>query len=168
MARRPFLTPQQKRERSYLSRHPGADNPRSPNYDPHWKQRARGHRLREHVTRAERAIAAGRVTSAQQQSIRRFADKQAKRLEGEGLDRDDVYQALKDLADRHGYAAFEQSREMVNRLSRRRRVRVERWKRRDLRIVQFEGEMAARGANRAAMHALAERFGIDWRLLFYH
>jgi hypothetical protein len=174
-AANPFLSPQERRERSWLSRHPGANRPGSPNYDPNWKQRARGHKVEiregvkvsEHVTRRERAEHAGRVTEQQSAAIRRFADKQAKRQDI-GLDRDEVYRDLKQLADVHGFAAFERVRDATKRLSRRRRVRVERWKRRDLKVVQFEGEIRARGAARAEMEAIAAAYGIDWRLLYYH
>ena len=45
------------------------------------RQAARGHKAREHVARAQRSKQAGKLTSADRQLVKRFATRQAYRME---------------------------------------------------------------------------------------
>lgn len=168
MARRPGrsrarpreLSPYERRIARYIAAHPGAT-----------RQEARGHKAiagkAEHIVRRERAIAAERLLSSQQQQIRRWADKQSVRLKGE-LDRDEVYAELKRLADERGFGAFEAWKAKVQALHTRRRVRVERWKRREDKVIEISAVLDRRSQTQAEMEAFADLYDLDWRLLYYH
>lgn len=112
------------RVRGWLERHPGANNPRSKNYDPNWHQRARGHKPAEHVTRAERSVAAGQATSRDRQYISRLTAKQAKR---NGRDAGEVRANFNRVREQHGMAAIEGINKSVNTHHRLKRERVREW-----------------------------------------
>lgn len=64
------------------------------------RQQSRGHRPREHVTRAQNAQAEGRLTSAQKQRIARFAKTQSKR---ENSDYTNMREAMLSFAEQDGF-----------------------------------------------------------------
>lgn len=112
------------RVRGWLDRHPGANNPRSKNYDPHWHQKARGHKPREHVTRAERSVATGGTTSRERQYVSRFIAKQVRR---NGRTPEEMRANLERVRAQHGMVAIERINQSVNTHHRIKRERVREW-----------------------------------------
>lgn len=159
---------QDKRVAGWLQRHPGASDPASKNYDPLWRQKSRGHKAHEHVTRRERTVAAGGVPSGEREFIKRLAKRQATRA---GRDQASVVVELTGLRSRLGMGKVKELSALVNGYNRevhgdtRRRIR-RRAKVGD-KIVRFEMPAPGRSERRAKMEALAAEWGIDWRLLFY-
>jgi hypothetical protein len=67
------------------------------------RQQARGHKEREHLIRKQREIREGKLTSSQKSSIKKFADKQARRT----LDSvTDLKLKIITWTERYGYDKF--------------------------------------------------------------
>jgi hypothetical protein len=160
MARRPAPrrraaeTPQQKRYRVYQEKHPDWRS------DPHWKQRARGHREREHVARAARereaALTTGALTTAERGQIKKIAIRQAKRL---GRDPVRLTADMRAWAQAHGYGAFKAYARQLHALERGKRVR-ERGP-----VVTIAGRAGREGEMEDFVDAY-DLPDLDW--LFYH
>lgn len=165
MARRPAPRPRRGAPTPYERRIAAAIAKASAEGRTITRQEARGHRPREHATRATRAVERGDLTSAQRQTIRRFADKQSKRIRDS--DRDEINDQLRRFAQTQGFERFEELKAEVSRLkaqrTRRVRVRIRRG------VATIVGDLSGRSRNVERMEALANAWGLpDIRLLFYH
>lgn len=158
---------QSPRVAAWLERHPGADNPRSKNYDPNWHQRARGHKPKEHVTRAERAAAEGKSTSRDRQYMSRVAKGIVRRT---GRTPEEVKATLEKIRAERGMEAIEAiNRDHVaNRKRKRKRNRV--WmfdpKANKQRRVEVYG--SGRADVMAEMQAMAAKYGVPVDYFWYH
>lgn len=158
------------RVNAWLRRHPGADNPRSKNYDPHWHQHARGHKTAEHKLREARDIRLGQLTQSQRSSLKRYAERMGPRSDS---DPEELFDQLYGAAQAHGFGFFEQLKAARAELrsdyrSRNKRTRAQRRHRTPRDPIVIQADTRGRSANRAKMEAFAARYNIDWRLLFYH
>ena len=167
--RGPPLTAYERREASYKRNHPDWRS------DPHWRQHMRGKPTAEHVPRRERerreALETGKLTTYERGVVNRFADKQAKRA---GLDPEAARAQFQALARARGYGAVIALKAEVQRMSRQKRVRFRRRVKlgKATRIIDISGEVERAQRQRAQaiedMWELAEDYGIDFELLFYH
>jgi hypothetical protein len=178
------LSPHEKRLEGFKARHPGIADPKSPNYDPKWKQLARGHKPAEHVERKRRETERYGATPYQRKVIRDFARKQARRIpefENDPARAARMQAAIERAIRAHGYERFEVWRDRVDRLhkAKRRRVRTRMRKQPDGTIVAvFSGSDTGKAQRVARMEAyasdpfleaLAADIDVDsFELLFYH
>lgn len=149
--RRTAETAHQRRVRLYLEKHPGAS-----------KAQARGHKPKEHATRERRAKAAGRLTEAERAAIRRFAKRQARRMDA---DPSEVAAEMIAWAQEKGMGSIDALRDQVGRLNKRQsNFKIRRRKG----VVRFTGSSVGRSRNLADMDAFTDRYNLpDPRWLYY-
>lgn len=137
--------------RRFLEKNPGAT-----------KAQARGHKPKEHATRERRAKAAGRLTEKERAAVRRFARRQAKRMDA---DADDVAEQMLDWAKEKGMAAIDAMKGEVARLNKRQsNFKI----RRRGRTAYPVGSNVGRSQNMADMDAFVDRYNLpDPRWLYY-
>lgn len=134
------------------------------------QQEARGHAKEEHVGRRERELREGETTY-QRGAIKRFAQRQAQRSEQYGGTVEEATAQFRRLVREHGWGAFAELREGLDRLARQKRYRY-RPKGKARKVIDLAPRIAEANARKAAnirqMQEWQRLYGVSQKYLFYH